>query len=528
MQVLSVIIIIGVLVFVHELGHFLMAKWLKIPVKIFSIGFPLGNIPPLIKFNWGETECQLNLLPLGGFCAFMDDDRDNTEADPNDQRFLNNRKVWERFIVISGGVLFNFIFAVFVAIIMFFSLGIPEGREFTNGVIVLDVKGSSPADNAGIKPLDTVVSVDNIPLNFDYDLNQAMNSIIQSKPDAKDAQISYLDISGEKVDKTVKLNSDKTLGINTQEIAGILVTRTLPDGPGEKVGILKNDIIVKIGGKDFKGSRNPEGLMKDVLAASPSGKPVTVNLLRQGLEKSYLVIPGADARLGIGIEYLKGLQIKSNEKAIDKNLLPVNAIILEANKSPLYDISSVMKLLVAKHKDGTPANVVVKRQDKEISLKVIPDNTGIMGVQIQSAIKEIRRAPENILEPFKASFNFILNTSILLTEALYKMFTGNLSLNEVGGPIMVVAKGSEIAQADFSKMFHFTILISIELVILNLLPLPAVDGGHLFLIIIEAIRGKRLPKEFEQRIHYAGLLVLLGLGVFLIFKDILTLSKVIR
>ncbi len=505
-----------------------MAKWLNIPVKIFSIGFPLGNLPPLIKFNWKETECQLNLLPLGGFCAFMDDDRDNEEADPNDQRFLNNRKVWERFIVISGGVLFNFIFAVFVAIVMFFSLGIPEGREFTDGVIVLDVKSGSPAETAGVKPLDTVVAVDDIPLNFNYDLNQAMNSIIQANPEAKDAEITYLDNSGERVTKTVKLNPDKSLGVSTSELSGIIVTRVLEGGPAEKIGILKNDIIVKIGGKSFEGSRNPEGLMKDVLSVLPNGKPVDVDIIRQGKLMSFSVVPDEDNKLSVGIEYLKGLQIKSNEKAIDKNVLPVNAVILEANKSPLYDTSSVMKLLVAKHKDGTPANVIVKRQDKEINLKIVPDNTGIMGVQIQSAIKEVRRPAENIIEPFKASFNFIVNTSILLSEALFRMFTGQMSLNEVGGPIMVVAKGSEIAQADFSKMFHFTILISIELVILNLLPLPAVDGGHLFLIIIEAIRGKKLPKEFEQRIHYAGLLVLLGLGVFLIFKDILTLSKVIR
>lgn len=526
LQILSVIVIIGILVFVHELGHFLAAKWLKIPVKIFSIGFPLGNLPPLIKFNWKETECQLNLLPLGGFCAFMDDEKD-VENDPNDQRFLNNRKVWERFIVISGGVVFNFIFAVFVAIVMFFSLGIPEGREFSDGVVVLDVKGSSPADKAGIKPLDTVISVDNISLNYNYDLNQAMNSIIQSKPDAKDAEVVYLDSNGERAEKTVKITNDKTLGIITQEVSGILVGKVLDGSPAEKAGILKNDIILKIAGKDFKETRNPEGQMKDTLSQS-NGKEVTIDVLRNGTIKSFSAAPDNESKLGIGIEYIKGLQILSNDKSIDKSLLPLNSIILEVNKSPLYDTSSVMKLLVAKHKNGTPANIIVKRKDQQIPLSIVPDETGVMGVQIQSAIKEVRRPPLNVFEPFKAAFNFITNTTVLLSEALFRMFTGHMALSEVGGPIMVVAKGSEIAQADFTKMFHFTILISIELVILNLLPLPAVDGGHLFLIIIEAIRGRRLPKEFEQRIHYAGLIVLLGLGVFLIFKDILTLSKIIR
>ncbi|RYX98661.1 RIP metalloprotease RseP, partial [bacterium] len=437
MQILSVIVIIGVLVFVHELGHFLAAKWLKVPVKIFSIGFPLGNLPPLVKFNWGETECQLNILPLGGFCAFIDDEKDG-ERDPNDQKFLNNRKVWERFVVISGGVVFNFIFAIIVAVIMFFSLGIPEGREFTDGVVVLDIKGSSPAEKAGIKPLDTIVSVDNIPLNFEYDLNQAMNSIIQSKPDAKNADITYLAANGERVEKNVKLNADKTIGVNAEEVRGILVTQIIPAGPGEKAGIEKNDIITKIGDQNFIGVRNPEGMMKKVLADHTSAKPIDIQILRQGVTKTYSAVPDADAKLGVGIEYIKGLQIKNNDKAIDKALLPVNSIILEANKSPLYDISSVMKLLIAKHKDGTPANVMVKRQGADIPLSIVPDNTGVMGVQIQSAIKEIRRAPNSFFEPFKASFTFIANTCVLLTEALFRMFTGHMSLNEVGGPIMVV------------------------------------------------------------------------------------------
>ncbi|MBC7473729.1 MAG: RIP metalloprotease RseP [Candidatus Sericytochromatia bacterium] len=527
MQVFSVILIIGILIFVHELGHFLAAKSLKIPVKIFSIGFPLGNLPPLIKFQWNETECQLNLLPLGGFCAFMDDDKE-MELVENDQRLLNNRKVWERFVVLSGGVFFNFIFAVFVAIVMFFSLGIPEGREFSDGVQVLDVKGGSPAEKAGLKPLDTIIAVDNVPLTFENDINQTLDSILKMTPAAKDAQLAYLDQNNERVEKKVTLTSQNTLGYKTEEIRGISVMNVLSGYTGEKAGLIKGDIITEIGGKDFKGSRNPEGLMKDVLSKYSNGKPLELAVLRKGKTERVKATVGNDNKLGIGIEYIKGLLIVNADNAVDKSIVPLNSVIIEVNTNPLYDTSSMMKRLIASHKNGSTAKIVVKRQDKEKNIDVIPDNTGVMGVQIQSAIKEVTRPPLNALEPFVYAGSFIKRTTILLSGALLKMFSGNLSLNEVGGPIMVVAKGSEIAQADFTKLFHFTILISIELVILNLLPLPAVDGGHLFLLIIEKIRGRRLPKAFEERIHYAGLMVLLGLGVVLIFKDVLTLSKIIR
>lgn len=518
MQILTVILIIGILIFVHELGHFLAAKSLKIPVKVFSIGFPFGNMKPLISFKWGETDCQLNALPLGGFCAFMDDEKE-LEKNPDSPDFLNNRKVWERFIVISGGVVFNFIFAFIVAVIMFFSLGIPEGREYQDGVTIADVSSGSPADLAGIKPLDTVIQVDDIPLNFEYNLNQIADNLISNKD--QEVDISYLS-NGIINEGKIKFNKDGKR-INTEEVRGIWITKVLENGIGSQAGFKENDIIVAINGKDFKGVRNPEGFMKGIFKENKSNS-VKIDFLRDGKIQIINVTPDSEGKIGIGIDFIKGLLLKEKSNSVSEN-----SIILEINKSPLYDTSSLMKQVIAKHKDGTPAKVVIKRKDEVLSpITITPESTGIIGVQIQGAIKEVNRAPVSFIEPFTTSAKFITRTSVLLFDGLLKMVTGQLSSNEVGGPIMVVAKGAEIAKADYSKLFQFTILISIELVILNVLPLPAVDGGHLFLLIIEMIRGKRLKREFEEKIHYAGLIVLLGLGVFLIFKDVLTLSKIIK
>lgn len=518
MQILTVILIIGILIFVHELGHFLAAKSLKIPVKVFSIGFPFGNMKPLISFKWGETDCQLNALPLGGFCAFMDDEKE-LEKNPDSPDFLNNRKVWERFIVISGGVVFNFIFAFIVAVIMFFSLGIPEGREYQDGVTIADVSSGSPADLAGIKPLDTVIQVDDIPLNFEYNLNQIADNLISNKD--QEVDISYLS-NGIINEGKINFNKDGKR-ITTEEVRGIWITKVLENGIGSQAGFKENDIIVAINGKDFKGVRNPEGFMKGIFKENKSNS-VKIDFLRDGKIQTINVTPDSEGKIGIGIDFIKGLLLKEKSNSVSEN-----SIILEINKSPLYDTSSLMKQVIAKHKDGTPAKVVIKRKDEVLSpMTITPESTGIIGVQIQGAIKEVNRAPVSFIEPFTTSAKFITRTSVLLFDGLLKMVTGQLSSNEVGGPIMVVAKGAEIAKADYSKLFQFTILISIELVILNVLPLPAVDGGHLFLLIIEMIRGKRLKREFEEKIHYAGLIVLLGLGVFLIFKDVLTLSKIIK
>ncbi|GIW23149.1 MAG: hypothetical protein KatS3mg068_2156 [Candidatus Sericytochromatia bacterium] len=513
MQILSVIIIIGILIFVHELGHFLAAKFLKIPVKIFSIGFPLGNLPPLLKFNWKETECQLNLVPLGGFCAFLDDEKE-IEKEPNDQRFLRNRKIWERFIVISGGVTGNLIFAIFVSIFMFFYLGIPEGREFQDGVTIVNVTKSSPAGQAGLKNFDNIIEVNKIPIKFNYDMKELFSNILK---DNKEIEFSYL-FNGKQEKSKIKTNE---INFNYENFYGILITKVLPNSQAEKFGLLENDIIVEINKNNFSSTKNPEFYMKELLKSSAE-KEVSIKLLRNNEYKELKAIPDKEGKLGIGIEFLKGLIVRNSKN----NNIQSGSLIMEVNNYPLYENSSLMKYLISKNKNSQ-VDLTVLRKDEKINLKAKVSEDGTIGVQIQSYAKEIRRPIKSVIEPFIETTKYITGVTILLIDALGKMFTGNLSLKEIGGPIMVVAMGSEIAQNDFTKLFQFTILISIELVILNILPLPAVDGGHLFLLILEKIRGKKLSREFEEKIHYAGLMVLLGLGVFLIFKDILTLSNII-
>jgi len=136
----------------------------------------------------------------------------------------------------------------------------------------------------------------------------------------------------------------------------------------------------------------------------------------------------------------------------------------------------------------------------------------------------VMRPIENIAEPFVESWHTYWRITYTLTVAMGKLFMGQLGWDQVGGPVQVVNMGAKLAQDSYSNLFMFTALISIELVILNLLPLPALGGGHLFLLMIEGIRGKRLPPSFESQMHRVGLILLLALGFFLIFKDILSLT----
>lgn len=342
-HIVLVIVVLALLIAFHEFGHFICAKALGVPVKVYSIGFPLGS-KPLFSVRWGETDCQLNPLPLGGFCAFMDDENKEDGDDPNDPRFLKNRKIWERAIIISGGVVANMIIAYLILVGLVFAAGVPSDK----------------AD------------------------------------------------------------------------PGVMVGEVIADSPASQVGFQMGDKILKINGHPI----NSPGEMQDV---------------------------------------------------------------------------------VKRHK-SQPLEVLIIRQNKNMVLKPTPTPAGTIGVQI--GVVSQKRPIADWREPFTYAAQDLVNMSVMLSQALWNLVRGALPLNQVGGLVKVVEMGSKVSQTGFIQLLYFAALISIELAILNILPIPALDGGHLFLLIIEALRGRPLPRKAEESLHYAGFMILIGLGVFLIFKDI--------
>ena len=179
MFVLAAIAVIAILIAVHELGHFLAARWQGIHVNRFSIGFG----PILLKYQGPETEYAIRAFPLGGFVGFPDDDPDSPipEDDPD---LLRNRPVLDRAIVISAGVIANLIFAYLVLVFQIGSTGIPTGFNAEPGVVVPQVMSvESPAARAGLQDLDIILAVDGTPLDAGEPGIFDLKDTIEANPD---------------------------------------------------------------------------------------------------------------------------------------------------------------------------------------------------------------------------------------------------------------------------------------------------------------------------------------------------------
>ncbi len=177
MPVLQIILILALLIFVHELGHFLAARLQGIYANRFSIGFG----PVIWKYQGPQTEYALRALPLGGFVGFPDDDPDS-DIDPNDPNLLRNRPVMDRAIVISAGVIANLLFAYFVLTTQVFTVGLPQ-LNFAPGVVLPEIVKDSVAQTAGLKEGDIVLSVNGIELPGNQTVVEILRAQIEASPE---------------------------------------------------------------------------------------------------------------------------------------------------------------------------------------------------------------------------------------------------------------------------------------------------------------------------------------------------------
>lgn len=437
MSLLSAIVLLGIIIFVHELGHFLFAKLMHVRVLKFSLGFG----PKLIGKKYGDTEYLLSAIPLGGYVKMLGEAPGEEEISEEDKKFAYNyQPVWKRFMIVFCGPLFNVLFASLIFIVVYLS-GVPALYPDVG-----KIDENSPAANAGLMTGDRILEIN--------------GALVKSWDD---------------IDSFINDNPGKTLSLKVRRDVDVMEFSVTP---------------VRKSGKSIFGE-NKE--LWDI-GISPLIYPVVGELVKGGAAE--------DAGIKRGDKVLT-----IDDKAI-KTWEDMTAII---HNNP-----------------GNSLRFQIERDDHVINMTITPVKTtvgekkeiGLIGIK-PSANDFIKR--HGLIEAVPLGVKRTWEMSVLTVVSIYKLIQRVIPMDTIGGPVLIVQMAGEQASRGVLNFFIFMAIININLGVLNLLPIPVLDGGHLLFLGIEAIRRKPLSEKIISVSQKIGLTVLLTLMAVVIFNDVMRL-----
>jgi regulator of sigma E protease len=429
------VISIGVLVAVHEFGHFWVARRVGVKVLRFSIGF--GHVLWRYQKNPNTTEYVLSLIPLGGYVKMVDE-REG-DVTPEDLPMAFNRKpLLARTAVVAAGPMFNLVLAValFWSVLVIGEIGIKP--------ILGAAVAQSLAQEAGFSEGDEIIAVnDEITPTW----NQAMSSIMSTA------------LEGES-NISVKVKSSDMIE------------------------------IVKILHVDASQTQNPDALYAKLgmKLFSPALQPLIGNVLDNGAAKT------------------AGFQS--------------NDLILRANDIPVTQWQQWVDIVKASPNQAL--QILIERDGVQSTLSLTPNSEGKIGASVkvpESLIKSFQ--VHYALSPFDAipaAFSTTYHYSTSTIKMMGQMFAGRASLDNLSGPISIAQYAGQSAEMGLVHFLKFMGLISVSLGVLNLLPIPVLDGGHLFFFAIEGLKGSPVSERiqlFFQRIGIVFLGLLMATAMFM-------------
>lgn len=543
--IIPLVILLGLLIFVHEMGHFLVAKYFGVRVEVFSLGF--GK--KLFKTRRGDTEYAISAIPFGGYVKMFGDEL-GTEIPDEEKGFaFNHKPVGQRIWIVLAGPLMNFFFAILLFMIIAL-----VGEDLV-GTTVGDLSPNSAAYSAGFRPGDKIRSVNGVAVQTWEELT----GLIQSN---KNSIISFdvQSASGEtkKVETTTIASENKNVlsdDLLVGEVPGLNFTFRAtavgvsdPNSAAGKAGIKTGYLIKGVNGRPVEKwidllrtieseQANKAATLSVDFVAKDDDKSVTtlaIPLIRDG-RTAKVILQSA------GIEpsdlYISKVVEKS---AAEKSGLQENDRVFSINGTDIdYWEDLVLKVQKYSPEQG-PLKLKVFRSGKVVGVEIRPEittqqdhagkdkNVYALGIMTSMSMAPPQTILVKTTNPFKAvvvGFQKTVHWTKATVLSFLRLIQNRVSAKSIGGPIMIGQLASKTFQIGLSAFLKIMAIISINLFVLNLLPIPILDGGHLLFYVIEGLRGAPLSMKKLEIAQQIGLVLLMGLMVFALFNDITRLFQ---
>lgn len=438
--VISFLVVLGILVFVHELGHYLAARHVGVRVETFSIGFP----PRAWGKKVGDTEYIISWLPLGGYVKLFGQNMD--DEDRNDPTNYAAKSILQRFYILVAGPLMNLLFA-FIFMPLVFMSGVDMPKYLLDPPIIFEVLEEGFAADAGLQAGDELVALNGINVQT---WEQTLTQLQQITSDNISMEVQRGGVSKTLVGSAEELRKN---GHGWRAQIDPVIGAFSDGSAAKEAGLEVGDRFVSLNGIEVAHWGDISQAIRDIHGLTSEG---TV----EGKESAS--IPEAQA-----------IQVVYDRDGSQ----------LSTEFTPIYNNEAKVFLL-------------------GVSIQNVKETFGI--------VESVEKGSQRLVFLFTSTMQFI-----------GKLFAGQGSMDDLGGPIRIAQATGDAVRSGPANIFFLMAFISLQLGIFNLLPIPALDGGHIFFLIVEKIKGSPLSQRLREKTQMAGFAILMFFMIAVTYNDIL-------
>ena len=559
LTILAFIVLLGVLITVHEAGHFVVAKLTGVAVEVFSIGF--GK--PIVKFTRGETEYRIAWIPLGGYVrmvGMLPGELGEGQVVPTEQvnpafegRGLLDKPPLIRIAIMAAGPVMNLILP-FLILPPFFALSERYAEVPSNRVGAVDE--GLPAYKAGMREGDAIVAINGEPVHAfwqvkkhidGYDAEQGRLTVTLQR-DGVDAPLE-LEVTPERIEQTNRLLNFKEAyyRIGYQQVfLGADVAVIDPQSPVARAGLKTFDRVLSVGGQETPRYMD----VLRALEAAAAGQPVPVTVERDVYfdpERPFLarrdahtfdVVPQAGAPLGL--RHAGGCVTSVDPEGPAARALRVGDCIVAVDGARNSLAAFIHSRLA--HAPELPKEVIVLRDGQEQTVtfqaqkEVLEDPLAGEVTRFRLGFVLLNRRSsvpmETVPDQDRLASAWFRTTSQVSAEleltlrTITGMFSGAVSPTQLSGPVTIFYLAGEHAKAGLDQFIHLMVLLSLSVALFNLLPVPLLDGGQILVAFIELVTRRPLPISVQVGLQRVGVFLILSLVLFALGNDVVRMWRI--